>query len=397
MYKNFNFEIIKENKGSRLGILKTPHGEIKTPAFIFCATKGAVKGALDPEDMVRANTQFILSNTYHLFVNPGPDLIKEMGGLHNFMKWRGPILTDSGGFQIFSLGHGAVSSEIKGNRMAPGRKTLVSIKEEGATFRSYLDGSLKFLSPETAIQIQNKLGSDIVLVLDECTPFHVSKDYTRYSMHRSHRWELRSLLEFERITEGKQALYGIVQGGIYQDLRRESVDFVNSNNFFGIAIGGSLGSTKEQMYEIVNYTTKMLDKKRPVHLLGIGGIKDIFNGVKVGIDSFDCVHPTRVARHGGAIVKRANKDEDDQIKEHDHINLRNSKHKYREEPIDKKCECYTCKTFSTSYLHYLLKADELLVLRLITIHNVYTMNKLMGEIREAINNNSLEFLEKEWI
>ncbi len=394
MYENFNFRIESKAKGSkaRNGVLKTPHGEIKTPAFIFCATKGAIKG-LDVIDMLDTGTQFILSNTYHLFVNPGPDYIAERGGLHKFMGWDGPILTDSGGFQIFSLGHGSVASEIKGKRLVASKRSLLSIDENGAIFKSYKDGANKILTPEKSIEIQRKLGSDIILVLDECTPFHVSKEYTRKSMEMSHRWALRSLKEFERGDNGTQALYGIVQGGIYEDLRIESTKFVNDLPFFGIAIGGSLGDSKEKMFDVVNFTRSLLTNERPVHLLGIGGIRDIFEGVKAGIDTFDCVHPTRLARHGGAIVRRVLRESDDR----EHINIKNSKKAKEDFPIDENCECRTCKLYSRSYLNYLFKAKELLAVRALSIHNVAMMNRVMEDIRRAIINDDLHGAEKIWL
>lgn len=239
-------------------------------------------------------------------LTPGSLIIEKMGGLQNFTGWRGPMLTDSGGYQIFSMGHGSVSDEIKGKRNIESRgqsQSLIRIDEKGAKFRSYVDGSIHFLTPEVSIEIQRNLGADLIVVLDECTPFNVDKDYTQQSMRRSHRWATRSLNEFIRTDSGKQALYGIIQGGIYEDLRDESTAFMNANPFFGIAIGGSLGANKQMMHEIVRYTRGKIREDRPVHLLGIGGVRDIFNGVRCGIDTFDCVHPTRLGRHGGALVR----------------------------------------------------------------------------------------------
>ena len=378
---SFAFEYVKplKNSRARLGKITTPHGVIETPAFIFCATKAAIKG-LTPIQMKEAGTQVILSNTYHLMIQPGSKLIQEMGGLHKFMNWNGPILTDSGGFQIFSLGHGSVAQEIKGNRQTTNKrnKYLIKITEEGAVFRSYTDGSKHLLTPEKSIQIQRELGADLIVVLDECTPFHVNKEYTRKSMEMSHRWALRSNSEFQLHNNGTQSLYGIIQGGIYEDLRKESCDFVNSQPFFGHAIGGSLGANKEQMSEVVTMTTNRLDEKRPIHLLGIGGIQDIIKGVENGIDTFDCVHPTRIARHGGALVKGG--DENGR----DHINLYNSKYKLDKNPIEKDCDCYACRNFSRGYIRHLLKSQELLGLQLITIHNVRFMNRLMSEIRNSL-------------
>ncbi len=385
MLKNFSFTF-KKSKSSkaRLGLINTPHGAIETPAFIFCATKGAIKG-VSPSHMLDEGTQIMLSNTYHLMLQPGADIVASLGGLHKMMSWNGPLLTDSGGYQIFSLGHGSVSDEIKGRRgdHSIRNKSLLKISEHGAMFRSYLDGKLHMLTPERSIAVQRALGADLILVLDECTPFNVSKEYTMKSMHMSHRWAIRSLKEFDRLDDGTQKLYGIVQGGIYQDLRDISTDFINNNNFFGHAIGGSLGASKEQMYEIVAYTASKLTPQRPIHLLGIGGLKDILWGVQQGIDTFDCVHPTRLARHGGALKPGG----DGFGKEH--INLLNAKYKIDNAPIDDSCICYTCQNFSKGYIHHLLKAKELLAFTLITIHNVNFMNKFMLDIRNAIKNEEL--------
>lgn len=379
-------------KKMRLGELSTPNGVVHTPAFIFCATKAAIK-SLNPQQMKAENTQFILANTYHLMLQPGPDIIEKAGGLHKFLGWQGPMLTDSGGFQIFSLGHGSVASEIKGKRMSNRPKTLLKITEEGAKFRSYIDGSTHFLTPEKSIEIQRKLGPDFVVVLDECTPFHVDKRYTANSMRMSHRWATRSLNEFNKHDNGKQKLYGIIQGGIYPDLRKEGCEYVNSQDFFGHAIGGSLGADKNQMYDVVAMTTEILDRNRPIHLLGIGGVSDIFNGVEHGIDTFDCVHPTRLARHGGAMVRPPHRNRENK----EHINLNNSQYREDFTPLEPDCSCYTCKHHTKAYIHHLLKAKELLAAGLLTIHNVNFMNRLMSAIREAIKNNSLEQEKKNWI
>lgn len=393
-YPGFSFDITFQSQSSRarLGVLNTPHGSVETPAFIFCATKAAIKG-LSPHQMKACGTQFILSNTYHLMLSPGSKLIQKMGGIHKFMGWDGPILTDSGGFQVFSLGHGSVASEIKGKRFGGRRKTLLEITEEGAEFKSYLDGKKHMLSPEKSIETQRELGTDFVVVFDECTPFHVDKSYTELSMHRSHRWEERSLTEFSKHHNGTQALYGIVQGGIYEDLRREATDFVNSQPFFAHAVGGSLGADKEQMYDVVSYTMSLLTPERPVHLLGIGGVRDIFEGVQQGIDTFDCVHPTRLARHGGALIRADQDIETDK----EHINLKNASFREDPEPIDASCECETCQTYSRSYLHYLLKAKELLAMQAITIHNVFYMNRLLQAVRGAIKSDTLLEERKKWV
>lgn len=395
MNNHFNFKIHHKSKNNqaRLGTLLTPHGIVETPAFIFCATKAAIKG-VSPDDMKTNGTQFILSNTYHLMIQPGSEVIAKFGGLHKFMGWNGPMLTDSGGFQIFSLGHGSIADEIKGKRNNHRPKTLLKITEEGALFRSYLDGKIHLLTPERAMEIQRNLGADLVLVFDECTPFHVDKNYTKKSMERSHRWAIRSFEEFDSKNQGAQALYGIIQGGVYEDLRLESCRFVNDQQFFGQAIGGSLGANKNQMYDVVGFTKSQLNSERPTHLLGIGDINDIFSGVAQGIDTFDCVHPTRLARHGGALVRPKNLLED---KFKSHINLFNSICKLDNYPIEPDCYCSTCQKYSKGYLNHLLKAKELLAYQLITIHNVAFMNRLMLSIRQAIQHDCLEIERKNWL
>jgi len=391
---NFNFTIHHRTKNNqaRCATLLTPHGTVETPAFIFCATKASIK-SVSPDDMRASDTQFILANTYHLMIQPGSETVAKLGGLHKFMGWDGPMLTDSGGFQIFSLGHGSIADEIKGKRNNTS-KTLLKITEDGALFKSYLDGKMHLLTPERAMEIQRNLGADIVLVLDECTPFHVNKDYTKQSMDRSHRWAVRSLKEFNSKNNGMQSLYGIVQGGIYEDLRSESCNTINELPFFGQAIGGSLGATKQQMYDVVGFTKDKLNPEKPTHLLGIGGISDIFSGVSQGIDTFDCVHPTRVARHGGALVRPPNQLEG---QHKSHINLFNSTFKLDNKPIESDCPCLTCKKYSRGYLNHLLKAREMLGYQLITIHNVTFMNRLMSSIRQAIKDDCLAIEQNRWL
>ena len=393
-YPNFSFNITHKAASSgkaRCGTLSTPHGDVQTPAFIFCGTKAAIKG-LDPRQMRDLGTQIILSNTYHLMLQPGPELVEKMGGLQEFTGWRGPMLTDSGGYQIFSLGHGSISAELKGKRLSPDRKTLMGITEEGARFKSYINGDIEFLTPERAMDIQKGLGADLVVTLDECTPFHASKEYTENSLEMTHRWEARCLARFKETNDGKQAVYAVLQGGVHLDLRKRAAEFVNSQDFWAHAVGGSLGATKEQMYEIVGYTMEILSRDRAVHLLGIGGVEDIFNGVENGIDTFDCVHPTRLGRHGGALarphVEGSSKGR---------LNLNNAIHKEDMNPIDAECGCPTCKNHTRSYLHHLLKAKELLAFTLLTAHNVFFMNNLMTEIREAIKTDSLDLCKKRWI
>jgi queuine tRNA-ribosyltransferase len=385
----FRFEIMHRDPQShaRLGRLTTPHGAIDTPNFIFCGTKASVKG-LSPAQLREAKTDIILSNTYHLMLSPGADLVAEMGGLHKFMGWDGPMFTDSGGFQIFSLGYGAVADEIKGRGQSHRPKTILKISEQGAEFKSYIDGKKYFLSPEGSVDIQRKLGADLIVQLDECTPYHVDKEYTARSMEMSMRWGDRSLAEYKRGDDGKQAMYGIVQGGTYPDLRKVSCEWTRDRDFFATAIGGSLGSHKEQMYEVVAMCAPMIHPARPVHLLGIGTFIDIFTNVRSGIDTFDCVSPTRQARHGWAVVKGAPKER---------INLRNARYRNDQGPVDETCACYSCRNHSRGYIHHLFKVSELLGMQLLSIHNVYTMNRLMRDVRAAIGSDTLDAMQKEWI
>ena len=387
LYPRFSFEILHRSTRSqaRLGRLVTPHGTLETPAFIFCATKGSLKG-LSMNQVRAAGTSIILSNTYHLMVQPGAELVERMGGLHRWMGWDGPLLTDSGGFQVFSLGYGSVADEIKGRNRSKRPSSVRKITEEGVVFRSYLNGDLLTLTPEKAIQVQQQLGPDLMVVLDECTPFHVDLGYTAASMARSHRWADRCLAFFTRTSRETQALYGIVQGGVYPHLRQESGAFVADRPFFGQAIGGSLGSSKEQMADVVAMTLPHLSPHRPTHLLGIGGVSDILRGVAQGIDTFDCVHPTRLARHGGALVGPELLEE---TPNKEHLNLFNARFKEDALPLDPTCPCETCGLYSRSYLHHLFKAGEILGPVALTVHNVTFMNRLLTFVRDAIRQSSL--------
>lgn len=385
----FAFDITHKDPNSyaRTGRLTTPHGTIDTPNFIFCGTKATVKG-LSPMQLRAEQVDIILSNTYHLMLSPGADLVAEMGGLHKFMNWDGPMFTDSGGFQIFSLGHGSVADEIKGKANRIREKSILKITEEGAEFRSYLDGRKWFLTPESSIDIQRKLGADLIVQLDECTPYHVDKDYTARSMEMSCRWGDRSLAEWKRKDDGKQKMYGIVQGGVYPDLRKESCEWTKNSDFFATAIGGSLGSTKEQMYEVVAMCAPMIHPTRPVHLLGIGSFIDVFSNVMSGIDTFDCVSPTRIARHGWAMVKGAPKER---------LNIRNARYVNDPDPVDSTCDCMACKNHSRAYIHHLFRVGELLGMQLLSIHNVATMTRLMRDVRKGIATGTLDQIKKEWV
>ena len=298
------------------------------------------------------------------------------------------MLTDSGGFQVFSLGYGSVADEIKGKRNMKFNQSLKKVSEEGAKFRSYINGSMQMLSPERSMEVQRKLGADLILIMDECTPFHVERKYTERSMRRTHRWADRCVTEFERTHTGAQALYGISQGGVYEDLRKESSEFMSSRPFFGHAIGGSLGASKEQMYSVVGLALKGLCKERPIHLLGIGGPDDIWENVARGVDTFDCVSPTRTARHGWAMVRASEK-----------FRLNLLQARYREDPgaLDPECDCSTCRTYSRAYLHYLFKAKELQGMHLLTIHNMRFMMRLLTTIRDSIRENRFSEVRREWL
>lgn len=388
-YPGFGFEVLAEDPGSRarVGRIDTPHGSLRTPTFIFCATKATVK-ASSVEDLEAANVDIILANTYHMLIQPGPDVVERMGGLHKFMGWDGPMLTDSGGFQIFSLGQGTEADEIKSSGARKQTKLLQKLTEEGATFRSPRDGSYHTLSPESSIQIQRKLGADLIVVLDECTPYHVDQAYTENSLALTKRWADRSLAEFERSHDGRQALYGVVQGGVYEALRRESAEFVSSRPFFGHAVGGCLGAQADQMYDVVRYSMEPLRRDRPVHLLGIGAIRDIWEGVEMGIDTFDCVTPTRIARHGWALSREAPSFR---------RNLKNAKFREDDAPLDEDCDCIACRRHSRAYIHHLLKANEILGLHLLTVHNIRYMTRLLATVRSAILAGRLKEAKADWL
>lgn len=388
-YPNFGFEVTHkdEKSGARVGKLKTPHGTIETPNYIFCGTKASVKN-ISPAQLSEAQTDIILANAYHLMIQPGADLIEEMGGLHKFMNWNGPMMTDSGGFQVFSMGHGTCADEIKGRNTATKKESLSKITEEGAFFKSYHDGRNLKLDPETSMEIQRKLGADIIMQMDECTAYQVTKDYTAKSMEMSMRWGDRSLAAFQKTHDGSQGLYGIVQGGVYKDLRTTSAQYVASRPFFGTAIGGCLGGSDEEMYGILEWCQPHNHPDRPIHFLGIGRIKDVFHSVRYGIDTFDCVMPTRIARHGMALMKGI---------KNERINLINSKFKNDPEPLDSSMDIACSRDYSKAYIHHLLKAGEMLGYQIVSQHNIAVINRLMREVREAIKNGTLDELQKEWL
>jgi queuine tRNA-ribosyltransferase len=388
-YPHHGFEVTHTASQSRarVGTLTTPHGTIETPNYIFCGTKASIKN-LSPAQMLEAKTDIILANTYHLMIQPGAELVEKMGGLHKFMNWNGPMLTDSGGFQVFSMGHGSCADEIKGRNAGVQKKGLKGIDEEAAYFKSYKTGEVLKLNPEISMELQRQLGADLIMQMDECTAYQVTRDYTAKSMEMSLRWGDRSLLAFEKTHNGAQGLYGIVQGGVYDDLRIESAQYIADRPFFGTAIGGCLGGTDEEMYGILEATAPHNHPDRPIHFLGIGRIKDVFQSVRHGIDTFDCVMPTRIARHGMALMKGL---------KNERINLVNAKYRDDPEPLDPSLDIPCSRDYSKAYIHHLFKAGEMLAYQIISQHNVAVINLLMREVREAIKTDSLDVLEKEWL
>jgi queuine tRNA-ribosyltransferase len=380
------FEIRSRDGAARTGTLKLAHGEVRTPAFVPLATKAVVK-TLEVREAADLGYDMVLGNTFHLFLTPGHELIRDLGGLHRFQRWDRPIITDSGGFQVFSMGHGAVADEIKGRSAqaaAGGERAgaILRIEEEGVTFRSYLDGSTKFMGPETSMEVQAALRSDIALVFDECTPFHVTRDYTARSTERTHRWLDRCLDWHEAHGPEGQLVYGIVQGGVEEDLRRASAQEVSAREVGGIAIGGTLGEDKDQMFTVVAWTIDELPEGKPRHLLGIGEVDDLVRGVELGVDTFDCAMPTRIGRHGMAIVP-------DPAKRW-RVDLAKSRWRAADEPLLEGCPCPACEHgYSRAYLHYLLKAREQTAQRLLTIHNLAYLQRLMAGLRAAIDAGDL--------
>ncbi|MDX6673462.1 MAG: queuine tRNA-ribosyltransferase [Solirubrobacteraceae bacterium] len=352
---------------------------MRTPAFVPLATKGAVK-TLEPAEVAALGYDMVLGNAFHLLLDPGHELIARHGGLHAFMHWPGPIITDSGGFQVFSMGHGTVADEVKGRRSrreGVREGAILSIDEDGVRFRSYTDGGERFMGPETSMEVQAALGSDIALAFDECTPFHVTREYTERSTERTHRWLGRCQDWHREHAPSDQLLYGIVQGGVYEDLRRASAREVAASGVGGIAIGGSLGQEKAQMHEVVGWATEELPEDRPRHLLGIGEVDDLIRGVELGIDTFDCAMPTRIARHGMVLVP----DPDGRWR----TDLAKSRARDDDAPMMDGCPCPACAVgYSRAYLHHLLRVRELTALRLITLHNLAFIGRVMADLRAAI-------------
>jgi len=376
------FTITSRDGDARAGVLGLPHGTVATPAFVPLASTGTVK-SLHASEVSALGFEMVLGNTFHLFIRPGAERLREQGGLHEFMGWRRPIITDSGGFQVFSMGHGNVAAEIKrkGSR-AQGQGALLSIDERGARFRSYLDGAELFMGPEESMAMQGAIGSDIALAFDECTPFHVTREYTQSSTERTHRWLERCVGWHREHAEAGRLLYGIVQGGVYEDMRAESARFVAGAGVDGIAIGGSLGQEKEQMRQVVDWALGESPDPLPRHLLGIGDIDDLVAGVRAGIDTFDCATPTRLGRHGTALVP----DPGGRWR----LDLTAPASAGVKGPIEEGCPCPACREHSRSYLHYLLRARELTGVRLVTLHNLTFVERLMTGMRTAIGAGELE-------
>ena len=350
--------------GARRGIVHTPHGDIQTPVFMPVGTQATVK-SMTPEELKEVGAQIILANTYHLFLRPGHELVKEAGGLHKFMNWDRPILTDSGGFQVFSLG------------------ALRTISEEGVEFRSHLDGSKQFLSPEKAMEVENALGADIIMAFDECCPYPSTYEYTKKSMERTTRWAKRCKEAHSRKED--QGLFGIIQGGFYKDLRKQSAEELIKLDFPGYAIGGiSVGEPKDEFLDILQYTTPLMPENKPRYLMGVGTPDYLVEAAIAGIDMCDCVIPTRLARHGTAFTSKGK------------IVVRNAIYERDFNPLDDECDCYACKNYTRAYIRHLVKTNEILGIRLLSIHNIKFLTNLMDKVRIEIERDNLGSFRKEF-
>ena len=348
---------IDKNSGARRGIVHTPHGDIQTPVFMPVGTQATVK-SMTPEELKEIGAQIILSNTYHLYLRPGHKLVKEAGGLHNFMRWDRPILTDSGGFQVFSLGD------------------LRKITEEGVEFKSHLDGSKHFFSPESVMEIEEALGADIIMSFDECVGYPATREYTENSMERTTRWAKRCKAAHKNTD--KQGLFGIIQGGFYKDLREKSARDLIELDLPGYAIGGiSVGEPKEEFLDILRYTAPLMPKNKPRYLMGVGTPDYLIEAAIAGIDMCDCVLPTRIARNGTAMTWNGK------------VVVRNATYERDFSPLDPECDCYTCRNYTRAYIRHLVKANEILGVRLLSIHNLYFLTKLMERVRIEIENDNL--------
>lgn len=378
MNNYFNFQTIKQSTKSkaRVGLINTPHGVIETPNFVPVGTNATIK-AIDSVMASSLNVQLMFCNTYHLMLQPGEDLIAQAGGLHQFMNRQMPLITDSGGFQVFSLAYGTVHQELKSQGQKQNNGSVLKINEDGVIFRSYRDGRKILLTPESSVDAQKKLGADIIIPFDELPGYHVDKKYLVNSLARTHRWEKRSL---DRHLENPnmQAMYAVVHGGIDRDLRHESCEYLGGLPFDGYAIGGSVGKNHQEMYEMLDFTVPKLPQNKPNHLLGIGDLKSIKACVQRGIDTMDSSHPTRCARHGLLFNRK-----------YESIRILASENKLNFKPIDQNCTCHTCKNFTLAYLHHLYKAHETTGIILATIHNLHTMMNIMTDLRNDILNDLL--------
>lgn len=372
MQQQFKFQVLHRSKRSlaRVGRIYTPHGHIDTPAYVAVGTNGTLK-ALDSQDLDQLGQQLMFANTYHLLLQPGLDVVAAAGGLHKFAGRTQPIITDSGGFQVFSLKYGGVCQELKSKGMTSQANLVLKINEEGVLFRSYRDGSPIMLSPETSIKAQKILGADLIVAFDELLPYHVDKRYQTTALDRTHRWEERSLLEHKRNVNG-QALYAVVHGGIDPVMRKHSVEFLSKLDFDGFAIGGSVGKDLPEMVEMLSYVTPMIAKEKPIHLLGIGEPASLAACIPLGIDSFDSSYPTKAARHGLLFTHNGP------------LRLLKGGNNKNLGPIDPLCTCYTCKNYTVAFLQHLQKAHELTLYRLSSIHNLHFMLRLMDRYREQI-------------
>lgn len=377
MTKPFRFELIHQSKKSRarVGRIHTPHGIIDTPNFVAVGTNATLK-AIDSETVNQIGLQLMFCNTYHLMLQPGTQTIKNAGGLHKFINRNNPIITDSGGFQVFSLAYGGVVEELKSKGQKKSNNSVLKINEEGVLFRSYRDGEKVLLTPETSIQAQKDLGADIIIPFDELPPYHIDPRKLKASLERTHRWEKRSL-NAHLANPNNQAMYAVIHGGLDKDLRAQSIDYLTSLPFDGFAIGGSLGKTRDQMIEMLAYAMPRVPHDKPNHLLGIGDLASLEPSIKLGIDTFDSSHPTRCARHGLLFTFQGTK------------KITQSAHKQDFGPIEKGCTCLTCQKFSLAYLHHLFKANEMTGYTLASIHNLHFMVQLMKQYREKILNDEL--------
>jgi queuine tRNA-ribosyltransferase len=379
--RRIEFTIEARDGTARAGTIETAHGPIETPTFIPLATKGSVRG-LDGDEVAALGYQLILGNTYHLFVSPGPERIAAAGDLHGFMNWERALITDSGGFQVFSLAHGGVANEVKGSGRSGGHDSKVEITEGGARFSSPRDGRELFLSPEVSMEVQAALGADIALAFDECTPFHADRDYTARSTERTHRWLDRCVAWHEEHGPERQALFGIVQGGTHEDLRRESAEAVSAAGVDGLAIGGTLGRDKEEMAAVLAMTAPLLPEGAAKHLLGIGEVDDLLGGIALGLDVFDCAVPTRLARHGVALAPSP--------ETRWRLDLRKGRWVGDRRPMVEGCPCPGCTRHDRDYISYLSRGEELTAVRLIVLHNLTYMRELTTHARKAIEAQRFE-------